>query len=136
MRAGRVSKGEQSVFSGFLHTYSLSPEGEVNAESRSRILGAELHVGYKHDGRYAVTLRAVSVYLKAKPGSVVHPERCLGEKVVGESSRSGCKAQVCPQFQEIACHVVGAQVLLCGRGGTIVLVGIEDSPWGSQRKVP
>lgn len=94
VRAGHVSKGKQRVFSEFLHTHSLSPEAEVNVESCNRILGDELRVGYKHDGGYAVELRAVSIYLKAKPGSVILPERCLGEKVVGEGSRSGCKAQV------------------------------------------
>lgn len=107
MRAGHVSKGEQTSFSEFLQTKSLSPEAAVNAETSSRILGAELHVGYKLDGGYTVKLRAVSFYLKAKPGSAVLPECCLGEKVVGKSSRSQCKGEVCPRCQDIACHVEG-----------------------------
>lgn len=99
MRAGRVSKAEQTSFSEFRQTKSLSLEAEVNTETSSRILGAEVHVGYELDGGYAVKLGAASFHLKAKPSSAILPERCIGKEVAGGGSCSWCKAGVCPQCQ-------------------------------------
>lgn len=55
-----------------------------------------------------LNLRPVSFYLKAKLGSALLPEHCLSKKVVGEGSSTQCKAQVCPWWQDIVCHVEGS----------------------------
>lgn len=46
MRAGHVSKGEQTSFSQFLQAKSSSLEAEVNAETSSRIVRVELFARY------------------------------------------------------------------------------------------